>query len=47
MVRGNERTNSLMQRQWRRKYIVEKKRSGEAEMNMALAQISGFMWYSI
>lgn len=47
MGRGNERTNSLMQRQRRRKYIAEKKRGREAGMNMPLAQISMFMWYSI
>lgn len=45
--RGNERTNSLVQRQRRRKYIVEEKRRGKAEMSTALAQISMFMWYGI
>lgn len=42
MGRGKEKTNSLMQRRWRRKYIVEKKKRGEAE-NMSLAPISFFM----
>lgn len=37
MGRGNERTDSPMQTQRRRKYIVEKKRRGEAEMNVPLA----------
>lgn len=32
--RGNERTNSLVQRQQRRKYIAGKKRRGEAEMSI-------------